>query len=163
PPLRAGYQEEQRVVRLQFDRVGRRRPGHRDEDRTFGRDADERESTAQRGPCPSDQLHDSRVRATVDHHGVPALGDGHDLVPHTLATVSNSFSPMVPAPPTSTMTARSRRSPALSSAAAISSVLAIRMWEAWMSPAWLFIGAPRCCDDPTTGLPISHLRIREGV
>ena len=80
----------------------------------------------------------------------------------TWATVSNSFSPMVPAPPTSTMTARSRRSPALSSAAAISSVLAIRMWEAWMSPAWLFIGAPRCCDDPTTGLPVSHPRIREG-
>jgi hypothetical protein len=26
----------------------------------------------------------SRVRATVDHHGVPALGDGHDLVPQHL-------------------------------------------------------------------------------
>ena len=59
-------------------------PAPRDEDRTLGRDADERESTAQRGPCPSDQLHDSRVRATVDHHGVPALGDGHDLVPQHL-------------------------------------------------------------------------------
>ena len=72
------------MVRLQSDRVGRRRPGPRDEDRTLGRDADERESTAQRGPCPSDQLHDSRVRATVDHHGVAALGDGHDLVPQHL-------------------------------------------------------------------------------
>ena len=79
----------------------------------------------------------------------------------TWATVSNSFSPMMPAPPTSTMTARSRRSPALSSAAAISSVLAIRMRAAWMSPAWSFIGAPRCRDDPTTGPPISRPRIHE--
>jgi hypothetical protein len=38
-------------------------PAPRDKDRTLSRDADERESTAQRGPCPSDQLHDSRVRA----------------------------------------------------------------------------------------------------
>jgi len=36
------------VVRFQSDRVGRRPPGSRYEDRTFGRDADERESTAQR-------------------------------------------------------------------------------------------------------------------
>lgn len=115
------------MVRLQSDRVGRRPPGSRYEDRTFGRDADERESTAQRGPCPS-------ISCTTPESVSPSIttasrrsATGTTSSGSTWAAVSNSFSPMPPAPPTSTMSARSERSPALSSAAAISSVPTIRM------------------------------------
>jgi hypothetical protein len=81
------------VVRLQSDRVGRRPPGSRYEDRTFGRDADERESTAQRGPCPS-------ISCTTPESVSPSIATasrrsatGTTSSGSTWAAVSNSFSP----------------------------------------------------------------------
>jgi hypothetical protein len=115
------------VVRLQSDRVGRRPPGSRYEDRTFGRDADERKSTAHADrarpiSCTTPESVSTSITTASRRSATGTTSSGS-----TWAAVSNSFSPMPPAPPASTMSARSERSPALSSAAAISSVPTIRM------------------------------------
>ena len=85
------------MVRLQSDRVGRRRPGPRDEDRTLGRDADERNrlpnaDRARPISCMTPESVPPSI-TTASRRSATGMTSSRS----TWATVSNSFSPMVPA------------------------------------------------------------------